>query len=64
MTSPRGDHFSLTLELQKGSEPISGRLVAADGEGEEFTGWLGLAAAIERLVHPEDGSGGVSSARV
>ena len=46
----RGGRIPLRLELDKGSEPISGRLVAADGSAEEFTGWLALAAAIERAA--------------
>jgi hypothetical protein len=45
-----GDRIPLRLELDKGSEPISGRLVAADGLVEEFRGWLALAAAIERAA--------------
>jgi len=46
----RGGRISLRLELDPGSEPISGRLVAADGSAEEFTGWLALAAAIEHAA--------------
>jgi hypothetical protein len=60
----RGDRISLRLELDKGSEPISGCLVAADGTEEEFEGLLELAALIERLGHSQDDTGGVSSARV
>jgi len=40
----------LRLEIEAGSEPISGLL---RGEGEPplaFVGWLGLAAAIERTL--------------
>jgi hypothetical protein len=46
----RGGRISLRLELDKGSEPISGRLVGADGTEEEFKGLLALAAALERAV--------------
>lgn len=60
----RGDRIALRLELDEGSQPISGSLVAADGSEEEFEGLLALAAAIERQVHSEDENGGVSSARV
>lgn len=45
-----GDRISLRLELDQGSEPISGTLVAADGPAAEFRGWLELAAAIERMA--------------
>ncbi|MDX6585831.1 MAG: hypothetical protein QOI31_304 [Solirubrobacterales bacterium] len=54
MTTPNGDRISLRLELDKGSEPLSGRLYTADGTDEEFSGWLALAAAIERVVHIEE----------
>ena len=40
----------LRLELDEGSEPISGRLVAADGTEAGFKGWLELATAIERAA--------------
>jgi hypothetical protein len=45
-----GDRISLRLELDRGSEPISGRLIAADGSEVEFQGLLALAAAIERAA--------------
>jgi hypothetical protein len=60
----RGDRILLRLELEEGSQPISGSLVAADGTEEQFEGLLALAAAIERHAHSEDETGGVSSARV
>ncbi|MEJ7875943.1 MAG: hypothetical protein WKF62_04715 [Solirubrobacterales bacterium] len=50
MQTMRGGRLSLRLELEAGSEPIRGHLVAADGATEEFIGWLGLAAAIERAT--------------
>lgn len=40
----------LQLELDPGSEPISGRLTGPDGGGEDFVGWLALSAALERLI--------------
>jgi len=46
----RGGRISLRLELDPGSEPISGLLVAADESAVEFNGWLELAAAIERAA--------------
>lgn len=51
MSEVRGGRILLTLELDKGSEPISGRLVAADGTEVAFEGLLALAAAIERAAH-------------
>jgi len=49
-TGVSGGRISLQLELIQGSEPLSGRLVAADGSAEEFIGWLALAAAIEHAA--------------
>jgi hypothetical protein len=43
----------LRLELDNGSEPISGRLITENGMEEEFSGWLALAAAIE-AAHATD----------
>jgi len=54
MNGPNKSRISLRLELNAGSEPISGRLVTADGTEEEFNGWLALAAAIERAAHVID----------
>jgi hypothetical protein len=51
---PGSGRIALRLELEQGSEPISGRLVAADGTEEAFTGWLELAAAIERATQSID----------
>lgn len=53
MAPARDGLISLRLELTPGSEPVSGRLVAADGSVEEFVGWLALAAAIERATLKE-----------
>jgi hypothetical protein len=42
----------LTLAIDPGSDPISGRLddEQGSGEGEEFVGWLGLAKALESVL--------------
>jgi hypothetical protein len=37
----------IELWIDPDSEPISGRVVAEDGEREEFAGWVELTAAIE-----------------
>ncbi len=50
----RNDRILLRLELDEGSEPISGLLIGADGTEEAFNGWLALAAAIERATHAID----------
>jgi hypothetical protein len=41
---------SFRLDLDVKARPITGRLEEAEGAGHEFTGWLGLAAALERLL--------------
>lgn len=40
---------TLALEIISGSDPIEGSLRAPDGRSREFTGTLGLLAAIEAL---------------
>jgi hypothetical protein len=42
--------IELRLELDRGAEPISGRITGPDGAGEEFIGWLALSGALERLM--------------
>jgi hypothetical protein len=54
MNRPNKGRILLRLELDPGSEPISGSLVTAEGTEEEFSGWLTLAAAIERAAHVTD----------
>jgi hypothetical protein len=42
----------LTLAIDPGSDPISGRLddERGSGEGQEFVGWLELARALESAL--------------
>ena len=53
----------VTLEFEQGSDPPCGRLL--DGQAEyPFAGWLGLAAALERVIGvtaPADGNLTVSA---
>jgi hypothetical protein len=42
--------LELTLELEQGADPPSGRLLTAGGGELEFAGWLGFALALERLI--------------
>lgn len=39
----------VTLEFEQGSDPPCGRLLANQG-AYPFAGWLGLAAALERVI--------------
>lgn len=48
MTASRTREYVLELDLD--SDPISGRLRDDAGEALDFTGWLGLASALERMV--------------
>lgn len=45
---------AISLELNLDGEALSGH--ASDGHGgrREFTGWIGLIAAIEALLRPDD----------
>ena len=48
-TRPRN---SLILEIEESDgNSIAGRLSDGAGQSTEFTGWLGLAAALEAAVH-------------
>ena len=38
---------TLVLELERGADPIAGRLTADDGAAWSFTGWLQLTEALE-----------------
>jgi hypothetical protein len=40
----------MTLELDVGADPIAGTLRDRRGHSVEFSGWLGLAAALEEVV--------------
>ena len=39
----------LELELDAAADPVEGWLVVGGGERESFTGWIQLAAALERI---------------
>ena len=39
----------LELELDPSADPVEGWLVAGTGDREQFTGWIQLAAALERI---------------
>jgi hypothetical protein len=39
------------LDIDLGASPIEGVLTDDDGRETRFTGWLGLAAALEDLQH-------------
>lgn len=44
---------SLRLQLDRGSDPISGSLVFSDGRRLAFSGWIELTAALEEVRHTE-----------
>ncbi len=48
MTPPPSAH--LVVELEHDGDGIAGRVRDPSGAFIDFTGWLGLAAAIERLA--------------
>ena len=51
-----GEIQRVRLDLESGSDPISGRFVTGDRE-LPFTGWLTLAAALESLRRKTDVAG-------
>ena len=42
--------MQVTLELQRGSDPLSGRVVDEAGRSHDFVGWIGLASALEEVL--------------
>jgi hypothetical protein len=49
-----GEPVRLAVELDRGAEPIAGRLRRADGSTSEFIGWLELTQALEDAQRQED----------
>lgn len=47
MTDP--DATPISVEISPG-DPLTGRLTGPDGIQHEFSGWIGLAAALERAL--------------
>jgi hypothetical protein len=45
----------LTLEIERGVEPISGRLNGPQGQQREFCGWTALAATIDSALDTDRG---------
>ncbi len=45
--------LQIRLELDLRVEPMVGRLIAGDGPAHAFTGWTGLAAALDRVTVAE-----------
>lgn len=39
------------LEIERGSDPIAGSLSAQGDAGLPFSGWLGLASVLERMLN-------------
>jgi len=50
----RPDTIRVVLDVERGGEPISGRVTGPDRGDHEFFGWTALASAIDRIVR-EDG---------
>jgi hypothetical protein len=48
-----GQPLRVTLLLDRGSNPLQGRLLVEDTT-EPFIGWLGLAMALERAIDAAD----------
>jgi hypothetical protein len=44
------DCIRVELCIEPGSDPLAGWVLAANGQSRPFLGWLGLAAALERLL--------------
>jgi hypothetical protein len=59
-----GTRIAITLELESPGAMLTGRVTGQNGETKDFTGWLGLVAAIDELIAGRCGiptdSGGAS----
>jgi hypothetical protein len=42
--------MQLTLEIERATDPISGRVLDEAGGAREFVGWIGLASALEEAL--------------
>jgi hypothetical protein len=51
---PPAEPFRLALEIERGIEPLSGRLRPQAGDSLEFVGWTGLAAALTSALDADD----------
>ena len=47
-------HTLLVIEIAKGRQPLAGTIRPLGGSDTRFSGWLELAAAIERLRLQDD----------
>jgi hypothetical protein len=43
----------LSLEIEPGVEPITGRLTGPHGQQREFCGWTALASTIDSAINPD-----------
>ena len=48
----------LSLEVEPDTDPPVGSLHDERGEAIAFSGWLGLASALDRALRPAPGTGG------
>jgi hypothetical protein len=56
-----GETVTIRLELRVAGESLAGRAVDGAGHARDFSGWLGLVAAIDALVPAAKGDGGPGS---
>jgi len=50
-----GRQFTITLHLQVSGDSLSGRVDDGSGREHDFTGWLGLVAAIDGALTGSNG---------
>jgi hypothetical protein len=48
----KGERKRLTVDLDPETEPITGRIAEPNGKPHEFSGYMGLIEALERLRPP------------
>lgn len=47
---PRSEPVRVTLEIERGAEPLQGGIDDGSGSRRSFVGWMGLASALTAIL--------------
>jgi hypothetical protein len=51
---PRSEPVRVTLEIERGAEPLQGGIEDGSGPRRSFVGWRGLAAALTAILERDE----------
>jgi hypothetical protein len=51
---PRSEPVRVTLDIERGAEPLRGGIDDGSGARRTFVGWMGLAAALTAILQRAD----------